>query len=301
MKLRTFLVLILVGGGLYRCQRPPIVVILPNGGQQEAQDPTLKRDWRLDVLSRLGNTHPTDGVLSVMDAWRKAEGGTAAFNWLNTTQRAEGATCYNRVPCVKNYISYEQGINATVETLLSDHPGYDQIVAGLQQNDPQQVIEGIRQSPWGSSADRVAEIYNEIKPVATVQAKDPPNLRSRILAQAMAQVGKGYVLGTSGPDTFDCSGLVQWVYAQEGIDTGRVTQDQLRQLRSIEPSQVQPGDLIYFQFSWDQHTGILADVDGDGKWDMINAGTPDIGVVVTNDIFADPFWTDHIIGYRTAL
>jgi hypothetical protein len=59
--------------------------------------------------------------------------------------------------------------------------------------------------------------------------------------------------------------------------------------------------MVYFQYSWDQHTGILADVDNDGRWDMINAAAPGIGVVVANDVFSDPFYANAIIGYRTAL
>jgi peptidoglycan DL-endopeptidase CwlO len=133
------------------------------------------------------------------------------------------------------------------------------------------------------------------------QAQPSDDTRARVIQLALAQVGKPYVLGTQGPDTFDCSGLVQWVYRRQGIDTGRTTFDQLAQLPSVMPADIQPGDMIYFQFSWDQHTGILADVNGDGRWDMINAGTPQIGVVVTDNVFADPFWTNAIIGYRRAL
>jgi cell wall-associated NlpC family hydrolase len=268
---------------------PTVIVILPNGDETTQAG----EDWRKDVLGGIGNFQPSNDILQLLEAWELAEGGSAQYNPLNTTWEMEGDTCYNPHPCVKNYASYEDGVEATIKTLTSDHPGYDIILSGLQQNDPQRVIDGIAQSPWGTNAGAVRRIYNGMQNAST--------LRSKIITTALAQVGKSYILGTQGPDTFDCSGLVQWVYGQEGIETGRTTFDQLAKLPPLDPSLIQPGDMVYFQFPWDQHTGILADIDGDGQWDMINAGSPDTGVVVTNNVFSDPFWTDHIIGYRSAL
>lgn len=262
--------------------------------------PAAADGWEIDLLSALGNTAPTAETIALLGAWHRAEGGDAAYNPLNTTQDAPGATCYNADPCVKNYPSYAAGIDATVETLRADHPGYAEIVAGLQTNDVRRAFDGIAASPWGTHAGLIADVYAEMAPAPAAPAA-AGDTRAQIVQLALAQVGKPYILGTQGPDTFDCSGLVQWVYAQHGIATGRTTFDQLPRLRPITPDQIQAGDLVYFQFSWDQHTGILADVNGDGHWDMINAGTPQIGVVVTDNVFGDSFWTNALIGYRTAL
>ena len=127
------------------------------------------------------------------------------------------------------------------------------------------------------------------------------DVRHQVVQLALRQVGKPYILGTQGPDTFDCSGLVQWTYAHFGIETGRTTFDQLPRRKSIEPIEIQTGDLMYFQYPWDQHVGILADVNGDGQWDLIEANSPGVGVIVTNDVFDKPLYTDALIGYRSAL
>src|SRR6187401_1090144 len=52
-------------------------------------------DWRTDVLAGIGNDAPTQGTLAHLAAWQRAEGGTAAYNWLNTTQPMAGDSMYN--------------------------------------------------------------------------------------------------------------------------------------------------------------------------------------------------------------
>ena len=71
----------------------------------------------------------SENNLRFMSAWRQAEGGSARFNPFNTTQQAEGATNYNSAK-VKNYTSEEQGIAATVKTLLLSY--YSKIVADMR-------------------------------------------------------------------------------------------------------------------------------------------------------------------------
>lgn len=132
-------------------------------------------------------------------------------------------------------------------------------------------------------------------------AAPPSDAGVRAVEAALSQVGKPYILGTQGPDTFDCSGLVEWAYAQQGVATTRTTFTQLEALAPVAPDALQTGDMVYFQYPWDQHTGLLADLDGDGRWDMIHAAAPGLGVIVTNDVFDDPFYRDAIIGYRRAI
>ena len=49
-----------------------------------------------------------------------------------------------------------------------------------------------------------------------------------MLKAAASRVGYPYVWGGSGPTTFDCSGLVQWSFAQAGVVMPRVAADQAR-------------------------------------------------------------------------
>lgn len=78
-----------------------------------------RKQWALDFLHALGNPSPSEGTVNFVLGWTRAETGGgqgSRFNLLNTTQWAPGATNYNDVG-VKNYVSYQQGINANVQTL----------------------------------------------------------------------------------------------------------------------------------------------------------------------------------------
>ena len=62
---------------------------------------------------------------------------------------------------------------------------------------------------------------------------------------AKNQVGKPYVWGAIGPNSFDCSGLVYWSMAQHGITISRTSREQRRDSERITVDQLQPGDLIF--------------------------------------------------------
>ncbi len=62
---------------------------------------------------------------------------------------------------------------------------------------------------------------------------------------ALAQVGDPYVWGAEGPNSFDCSGLMQYAANAAGVDIPRVSQDQWRGLPKVAPNDLQPGDLIF--------------------------------------------------------
>ena len=92
-----------------------------------------------------------------------------------------------------------------------------------------------------------------------------------LLNEAYKHLGKQYVYGASGPNTFDCSGFTSYVYrVAAGIEIGRTTYDQLNSGRTVSQSELQPGDLVF------PHTGHVGIYVGGGM--MIHA--PQTGDVV---------------------
>jgi peptidoglycan DL-endopeptidase CwlO len=73
-----------------------------------------------------------------------------------------------------------------------------------------------------------------------------PNSRAGLAVRAaLSRLGCPYVWGATGPDRFDCSGLVKWAYAQAGVHLDRTTYDQVNDGVPIARSQVRPGDLVF--------------------------------------------------------
>jgi cell wall-associated NlpC family hydrolase len=73
-----------------------------------------------------------------------------------------------------------------------------------------------------------------------------PNARAALAVRAaLSRLGCPYVWGATGPDRFDCSGLVKWAYAQAGVHLDRTTYDQINDGVPVARSQVRPGDLVF--------------------------------------------------------
>jgi cell wall-associated NlpC family hydrolase len=73
-----------------------------------------------------------------------------------------------------------------------------------------------------------------------------PGTRAGIAVRAaLSRLGMPYVWGATGPDRFDCSGLVQWAYRQAGISLDRTTYDQIHDGFAVPRTHVQPGDLVF--------------------------------------------------------
>ena len=62
----------------------------------------------------------------------------------------------------------------------------------------------------------------------------------------MAQIGKPYVFGASGPNAFDCSGLTMYAYQAAGVSLPHFTGAQWAQGRKVSRGDLRPGDLVFF-------------------------------------------------------
>ncbi|MFI1730593.1 NlpC/P60 family protein [Streptomyces acidicola] len=91
---------------------------------------------------------------------------------------------------------------------------------------------------------------------------------AKVLAFARAQIGKPYVWGATGPDSYDCSGLTQDAWKAAGVDLPRTTYDQVNAGRTVSVADAKPGDLVFF-YDDVTHVGIYI---GNGM--MIHAPKP---------------------------
>lgn len=65
-------------------------------------------------------------------------------------------------------------------------------------------------------------------------------------AWALAQLGHPYQWGATGPDAFDCSGLVLRAWQAAGVELPRVAADQYRVAGHVPMADASPGDLVFF-------------------------------------------------------
>lgn len=91
------------------------------------------------------------------------------------------------------------------------------------------------------------------------------------LSAAATQIGKPYVSGGSGPNSYDCSGLTQWAYNQAGVQITRTTYTQQNDGPKIGRGELKPGDLVFFNSL--AHVGLYA-----GNGQVLHAPKP--GAVV---------------------
>ena len=65
------------------------------------------------------------------------------------------------------------------------------------------------------------------------------------IAYAESKIGDPYVWGATGPNSFDCSGLVQQAYAAAGVALGRTTYQQVLEGSPVTQGDLEPGDLVF--------------------------------------------------------
>lgn len=132
------------------------------------------------------------------------------------------------------------------------------------------------------------------EPLATALPGSLP-FASELVATALALRGTPYRNGGSEPTRgFDCSGLVQWVFAQYGRALPRGTREQYDAGDKIADGQIQPGDLVFFETvsRGPSHVGIAL-----GAGEFVHAPSSR-GVVRVESYLKTGYWADRWVGAR---
>ena len=132
--------------------------------------------------------------------------------------------------------------------------------------------------------------------VAPVGATGGGTASGNALVQvALAQVGKKYVWGGTGPNTFDCSGLTVYVARKAlGVTLPRVAAEQALAGVHVEEANLLPGDLLFYQNTYQPgitHVGVYI---GNRRW--VDAADESTGVIVSG--MGEPDWKTCYVGAR---
>lgn len=124
---------------------------------------------------------------------------------------------------------------------------------------------------------------------ATQQASTQSSSTAQtVVNAAKSQIGKPYVWGATGPNAYDCSGLVQYAYSQAGKNIGRTTYQQAGAGQHVSVSQAQAGDILMWG---EYHDAIYV-----GNNQYVHAPQP--GQNVTQATISSYFMPDYAIRVR---
>ena len=117
--------------------------------------------------------------------------------------------------------------------------------------------------------------------------------KGNIVDYAVTLLGKHYRNGAKGPDTFDCSGFVYYVYGRFNVGVPVSTAGLNKAGYEITREEIAPGDLAIFRISQDYHVGIVIN-----RLEFIHASRSR-GIAI--DSIDAPYWKRNFSHFRRIL
>jgi peptidoglycan DL-endopeptidase CwlO len=140
-----------------------------------------------------------------------------------------------------------------------------------------------------SAMAQAMTVFDQTGSYPDVVLPEATNVGTTALRAALTKRGDPYVWGAAGPSEFDCSGLVEWAFAQEGISLPHYTGSLWNSGMHVSKDDLEPGDLVFF-FADISHVGIYI---GNGL--MVDA--PSTGQLVQVQAV---FWDEYVGAVRIA-
>ncbi len=149
-------------------------------------------------------------------------------------------------------------------------------------------------SPDREPAPETRAVPETVPETGALPGSEAERITAGVVQVALEAIGTPYVWGGTDANGFDCSGLIQYAYAQYGIQLPRVSRDQVRQGRSVllRPEHLRPGDVLGFSLDRPgevSHVGLYI-----GSNEFIHSGSD--GVKIANIL--SPYWQEHLVAAR---
>ena len=291
---------LVVPGGISAAQttapKPNLTTLVAQAKQLEFQINALSEQYdglhiqltRAQANARIAQSAASRGS-AALAAGQQAVAQLAAANYMNsgldpTFQALTTGDPQQFLSQASAITELDQSSGMKVDTLssevaqaLRDKRTADQQIAQVnaveaQMNAKKNVINAKIDQVNSAAMKQAMAIYTQTGQYPNVDIPTANTVGAQALRAAISKEGDPYVWGAAGPSAFDCSGLVVWAYAQEGIALPHYTGDLWNSGMHVARNDLEPGDLVFF-FPDISHVGIYV---GDGL--MIDA--PDFGVPV---------------------
>ena len=180
---------------------------------------------------------------------------------------------------------------AQSEKTVSETPNEEAVVEGVED---EEVFE------LGYDEENEDEIENFDFLYAGENFNYDQVLINNLVTEAYKHIGARYRYGSTGPNTFDCSGFTSYVYKQSNMNIGASSRDQYARNKPIKRSELQPGDLVFFTSPGSRkgvgHVGIVIEYDPISEvFTFIHASTK-AGVKISKS--SEPNYTRRYVGAR---
>ena len=220
-------------------------------------------------LRRVARSAYTGGDVSQLDVLMTSKSADQFVSQLGTLDAIAGHT-NDLVARVKQASSATAAARAKAAAAATQAQATLDAVAAKQKVLKAKIADYQRQynalsAPQRAVVNTAAAGVAVTAPVAPAPA--PSGAAQAAVNTALAQVGKPYVWGASGPNSFDCSGLMQYAYSAAGIALPHSSSAQSGMGVAVSRDQLQPGDLVFF-YSPVSHVGMYI-----GNGQMVHAAT----------------------------
>jgi cell wall-associated NlpC family hydrolase len=306
---------LIVPGGISAAQtiepKPDLKTLVAQAKQLEFQINALSEQYdglRLQLARAQANARIAQNAASrgaaALAAGRQTVAQLAAANYMGsgldpTFQALTAGNPAQFLSQASAIAELDQSSGVMVSTLakqvtqaLRDKQTADQQIAqvnalDIQMNAKKQAIDAKIDQVNSAAMKQAMTIFEQTGSYPDISIPTANTVGAQALRAALTRAGDPYVWGAAGPGQFDCSGLVVWAYAQEGIALPHYTGSLWNSGVHVARNDLEPGDLVFF-FSDISHVGIYV---GNGL--MIDA--PNFGVPV----HVEPvYWSAYVGAVR---
>jgi peptidoglycan DL-endopeptidase CwlO len=249
------------------------------------------RSSGMDTTTQLLVTDDVQSFLNGLSTMKKASDNTASLLQDYQSAQADLADLQKATEAQTQQISTEQASLADLKKQSDDKVAAAQALLDKLTAAQRQEVAAAQAAANQKAAAATDTSRSAPRPAAAAAAPAPapvvvgPGGSSRAMTAvnfALSQVGKAYVMGGTGPNAYDCSGLTMVSYAHAGVGLPRTSQAQYGVGQPVGLSQLAPGDLVFY-YSGISHVGIYI---GNGM--IVHAANPRSGVE-TASVTSMPF------------
>ena len=254
------------------------------------------------VITKLSKGTVVDVIESASNGWKKVKTSNGTTGWVSGSYLTTGVVEYPSTDNSTSQTSYKATVNTDSLNMRKGAGTSYSVITKLSKGTVVDVLESASNG-WKkikTSNGTIGWVSGSYLANGVVEQPSTPstNKVQAVIDLAHKQLGKPYVWGAEGPNSFDCSGLIYYVYKNAaGITLPRTSSDQYSAGVAVSRSNLKAGDLI---FSSTDGTGNITHVAiyvGDGQ--MIHA--PRNGKNVEKVSINNSYWNKAYVGARRVL